>query len=67
MGKFCINDQQLNLISGNIDGPQFKKDADEIYYNHDLFPDMSNDLDLSQNHLLNLLVDDNNVFCLKKY
>lgn len=35
LGNYCINDSQIELISGDIDGVTFKKENEDVYYNHD--------------------------------
>jgi len=34
-GNNCINKENIELISGKVDGPKFYKDGEQIYYNHD--------------------------------
>jgi hypothetical protein len=34
-GNNCINKENIELISGKVDGPKFYKDGKQIYYNHD--------------------------------
>ena len=33
--NFCINSKQMELIGGEIDAPNFRKNDKPVYYNHD--------------------------------